>query len=128
MADNHNYMCIVQKNFQIWTLIQQLLTKCHFFTKFKRISHIHKPLIFKSIIGIFLDQLLPLYKFYGREMSFTKKFNKPFMRGFPKEAIIVKTLFSHKEKNKKWTKNNSLLPKIEQTLMQVLHYWIYTYR
>ena len=42
-----------QKNFQIGTLIKQLLTKHRFLKKSPQISHIHKNRIFKSIIGIF---------------------------------------------------------------------------
>ena len=36
----------VQKNFQIQTLIEQLLTKYQIFTKLPQISHLHKNLIF----------------------------------------------------------------------------------
>ena len=54
-ADIHNYMChiYVQKDFQIRTLIKQLLIKYQIFTKLPQISHIHKNRNFLSIIGTF---------------------------------------------------------------------------
>ena len=36
------WVTYVQKDFEIRTLIKQLLTKYHFFTKLPQISHIHK--------------------------------------------------------------------------------------
>ena len=42
-----DYMCyICAKDFQIWTLIKQLLTKYNFFTKLPQISHINKNVFF----------------------------------------------------------------------------------
>ena len=57
-----------QKNFYIQTLIKQLFTKYQIFKKLPQILHIHKNGNFLSMIGIFLDQLLPPYKFYGGDM------------------------------------------------------------
>ena len=71
-SDNHNYcICVthVQKNFQIWASIKQLLTKYQIFTKLPQIPHIHINRNFSSIFATFLDQLLHPYKFYGRDMS-----------------------------------------------------------
>ena len=36
--------------------------------KLLQISHTHKVFNFKSVIGLFLDQLLLPYKFYGSDM------------------------------------------------------------
>ena len=67
-ADNHNYMMckiiFLDLNFN-WAVIDKIVI----FTKLPEISHIHKNRIFKSIFETFLDQLLHLYKFYGRDMS-----------------------------------------------------------
>ena len=46
----------------------QLLAKFPFFKKLSQVWHIDKSGNFKSIIGLFLDQLLLPYKFYGRDM------------------------------------------------------------
>ena len=42
--------------------------KYKFFTKLPQIAHTHKNCSFKSIIRLFLDQLLLPYKFYGSDM------------------------------------------------------------
>ena len=51
-ADNHNYY-VSHKEFQIRTLIKQLLTVYHFFTKLPQISHFHKNRNCLSIMGTF---------------------------------------------------------------------------
>ena len=60
----------VQKNFWIRASIKKSLTKYQIFTILPQISHFHKFRNFSSIFATFeTDQLLHLYKFYGRDMS-----------------------------------------------------------
>ena len=49
-------------------LIKQLLAKYRFFKKLPKILPIHKCCNFKTIIGCFIEQLLPLYIFNGSSM------------------------------------------------------------
>ena len=55
-------------DFQIQTLMKQLLTKYQFFKKLPQIWHIHKNSKFLKYDWNFLDQLLLPYKSYGRDV------------------------------------------------------------
>ena len=59
---------MLQKNFQIRTLIKQLFAKYKFLTKLPQISHIHKNHIFFKYNWNFLEQPLLPCKFHGSDM------------------------------------------------------------
>ena len=65
------------------------------------------PLKYKDIVDFFTH--VTSLKVLGHSILF----NTPIMMGFLKEAVIVKTPFSYKEKILKWIKNIFLLTQIE---------------
>ena len=107
VADNHTYnICVtyVQKNFQIQTLIQQLLTKHKIFTKLPQSSHNPQNRIFKSIIGgskcnsIYFLSLLK--KFLGTKLHIPRftlpgSMMIPFMPCTTYEKIWVESCEQH---------------------------------
>ena len=68
---------------------------------------------------------IPLKRLYALTkdvLKRTEKFNTPVMEGFLKEAIIVTTPFSQKDKSEKRITKQLYIDKYEQTIEQVLHF------